>query len=414
MIDVLIIGGGASGLASAVAAKKENPHARICILEQKDMIGKKILSTGNGRCNFTNEKMGPEFFYSDHPENVDRVIKKFGTEDTLSFFRGLGIVPKEKNGYYYPRSEQATAILNVFKLFIKSSEIEVHTGTRVESIRKTKKGFLIETSEGKLEGRCIILALGGKASKVLGSDGSGYDLAKSFGHSMIPVVPALVQLRTKKHPLLKASGVRAEATVSIFSDEKFLAKDTGELQITAYGISGIPVFQVSRHAAKALYYKKDVAAELDFFPSMSEEELFDFYKKRRKEHNAYCAADFLVGIFNQKLIPCLLRGAKIREDVKVSELTDENLLMLSRTCKHTKLIVEDTNGFDNAQVCAGGICLKEINPDTMESLFCEGLYLTGELLDVDGICGGYNLQWAWASGVLAGIAAGKRINRRQV
>lgn len=412
MRDVIIIGGGASGLAAAISAARENPHAKVCIIEQKDILGKKILSTGNGRCNFTNEKMGIEYFHSNCLENVEHVLKKFGTEDTLRFFGELGIVPKDKNGYYYPRSEQASTVVSVLKMAIKALEIEVRAGVSVQSIRRTKKGFLLETSEGKLEGRCAILASGGKASKVLGSDGSGYSLAKSFGHSMVPVVPALVQLRTKNHPLLKASGVRTEASVSIFSNGTFLAKDTGELQITAYGISGIPVFQVSRHAAKAIYEKKEVVAELDFYPTMSEEALFEFLKERSIIMKNYHASDFLVGVFHQKLISCFLKGAKIRENAKVAELTTERFLALCNLCKHLKLTVEETNGFDHAQVCAGGVRLDEINPDTMESLCCEGLYLTGELLDVDGICGGYNLQWAWASGVLAGKAVSEKINRR--
>lgn len=405
MKDVVIIGGGASGLAAAVAAAKENPHAKICILEKKDMIGKKILSTGNGRCNFTNEKMGSEYFNSDNPENIRPILEKFGTSETLGFFRELGIMAKEKNGYYYPRSEQASAILNVLKNQLKISGVEIITEAIVSSIQKTKRGFFIDTTKGRLNARSVILSTGGKAAKVLGSDGSGYDLAKSLGHSMVPVVPALVQLRTKEHPLLKASGVRTEAKVRIFSDETFLSEDTGELQITAYGISGIPVFQVSRHAAKALYYKKKVYAELDFLPSMEEKELMMYYENRMKLMSGLSAADFLIGIFNQKLIPCLLRCAKIRENTKVSELTKQQLDSLLHCCKHLKIEIIDTNGFDNAQVCAGGIRLNEINPNTMESLVCEGLYLAGEILDSDGICGGYNLQWAWASGYIAGCAA---------
>lgn len=408
MRDIVIIGGGASGLAAAVAAARENPHAKICILEQKEIIGKKILSTGNGKCNFTNKKMGPEYFNSDTPLPIRQVLKQFGSEDTIRFFQELGIMPKEKNGYYYPRPEQASAVLNVLKNRLETAGVEIRTKTHVSAVKKTKRGFLIDTTQGKLEAGTVILSSGGKAAKVLGSDGSGYDLAKSLGHSMVPVVPALVQLRIKEHPILKASGVRTEAKVSIFSGEDFLSEDTGELQITAYGISGIPVFQVSRHAAKALYYKKKVYAELDFLPFMEEAELFMYYKNRVEMLNRLSVSDSLIGIFNQKLIPCLLRCAKIRENAKAPELTDWQLKSLVYCCKHLKIEIVDTNGFDHAQVCAGGIRLDEIDPDTMESVICDGLYLTGEILDVDGICGGYNLQWAWASGYLAGCDAAKK------
>lgn len=411
MYDLVIVGAGASGLVAAIAAHKENPNMKICLLEQKDQMGKKILATGNGRCNFTNEQMGVSYFHSDTPSVVMQVLEKFGTKETLNFFQSLGIYPKSKNGYYYPRSEQASAILNVLKLAIEASKTEIKTGVHISEIRKGRRGFTLFGDSGKIDAKCVILATGGKASKVLGSDGSGYALAKSLGHSLVPVVPALVQLRTRKHSLLKASGVRTEAKVSIYADGTCLASDTGELQITAYGISGIPVFQVSRHAAKALYENQKVQAELDFFPSMDEQELFSFYKELKNTMGDFSIADALVGVFNQKLIPCLLKCANIKNTTFVSELSDQQIESLAFVTKHLRLQVEDTNGFDNAQVCAGGVRLDEICPDTMESLCCDRLYLTGELLDADGICGGYNLQWAWATGYLAGISAGKKCSK---
>lgn len=411
--DIVIIGGGAAGLTAAIAAAGENKKASVCILEHKDILGKKILSTGNGRCNFTNAYMEASCFHSESIDYIERILKQFGTQETLLFFRELGIVPKSKNGYYYPRPEQASALLKVLTHAVGQAGIQCHTGVHVSGIKKTKRGFQIYTSENTVETRSVILTTGGKAAKALGSDGSGYALAKSLGHSMVPVVPALVQLRTKKHSLLKAAGVRADAKVSIWvrepsSSAVCLGEDTGELQITSYGISGIPVFQVSRHAARALYEKKRVEARLDFLPDFeSQEEVMRFMIERRRGRENDTASDFLTGIFNQKLIPCFLKCAGLKEKESVSALTDEKLERLVRCVKELFLEVTDTNGFDAAQVCAGGIRLDEIVPETMESVCCKGLFLAGEILDADGICGGYNLQWAWASGYLAGSNAAK-------
>lgn len=402
---IVIIGGGASGMTAAIAAARQQPGEKIRILEQKDLPGKKILSTGNGRCNFTNSCMKEECFFSDTPSFAGKVIEKFGTEDTLRFFRDLGVVPKERNGYYYPNSDQASAVLSVFRLKMKQLGIVCETGVRVRGIKRGKTGFRIFTDRDTIHADKVILACGGKAAPVLGSDGSGYDIARSLGHTIVPVVPALVQLKIKNHCLAKASGVRADARVSFFQDGVLCGTDKGELQITSYGISGIPVFQISRHAAKAVYYGRHAKVQIDFLPFLQEEEVAGFFRARREGKELLRIADFLVGIFNSKLIPCLLKKAAIREDTKVSEISEASWKRLFQTCKCLCLEVEGTNGFEHAQVCAGGVSLEEVDSCTMESACCRGLYLAGELLDVDGICGGYNLQWAWATGYLAGIHA---------
>lgn len=411
MKKIVIVGGGASGMMAAITAAERHPDTKVCILEHKDSLGKKILSTGNGRCNFTNEIMNTDCYYSDTPERIASVLERFGTADTLRFFRRLGIVEKSRNGYYYPRSDQASSVAQVMKLRLRELGVQTHTGVHVDKITRKKSGFFIEmhTKDGAkehMEAGWVILTTGAKAAPVLGSDGSGYDLAKSFGHSLSPVVPALVQLRVKNHPLAKAAGVRTEATVRILNDHKLLGQNTGELQITAYGISGIPVFQVSRHAAKALYYKKRVRAEIDVLPEFSEQEMIAMLRSGKKEKEKMSVSEFLVGIFNYKLIPCLLKCAKIPLQISVREFTDERIREFSHLCKHLTLEIESANGFDNAQVCAGGVRLTEVDMNTMESCYCNGLYLAGEILDADGICGGYNLQWAWASGYLAGLNAG--------
>lgn len=406
MKRVAIIGGGASGMFAAIAAATTNPHAQVMILEQKERIGKKILSTGNGRCNLTNEYMELSCFRSDTPEVIAPILEQFTEKDTMDFFEKLGVLMKSRNGYIYPRSDQATTILEMLQMKLEHLGVEVHTEVAVKEIQKGNKGFQIQTSKGKFQADCVILATGGKAASVLGSDGSGYGFAKKFGHHLSPVVPALVQLKTRKNPLQKAAGVRLDGKISAYDGEKLVASDTGELQLTAYGISGIPVFQVSRYLAKALYYQRKAEVEVDFVPYMEEEQWQTFIQNRRVQCMQWSVTEFLTGIFNQKLIPRILEIACIPSSKMVAELTEKDMQILMQRCKHTRLMVTETNGFENAQVCAGGVCLDEVNPETMESKLVEGLYLVGELLDVDGICGGYNLQWAWATGKIAGTHAG--------
>ena len=408
MLTIAIIGGGASGMAAAIAAKRQNRSARVMIFEHKDIPGKKILSTGNGRCNLTNEYMDVSCFRSDHPEKIAPVLERFNANDTINFFQELGILTKSRNGYIYPRSDQASAVLDVLRMEIKRLGIEVILSTHVKELSASKKGFRIFTDNKNYLADKIILATGSKAAKVLGSDGSGYQLAKSFGHRLIPVVPALVQLKVKNFSFAKASGVRTDACVKAIIDYKEVASDTGELQITAYGISGIPVFQISRYIARALYERKEAFVSVDFIPQMTEDELLQFFNRRKSILKHVDASEFLIGIFNQKLIPRLLESAGIRSNTKVDSINSEQLKNLVKQCKATLFSIADTNGFDNAQVCAGGVSLNEIHIETMESCYQNGLYIIGELLDADGICGGYNLQWAWATGMIAGENAARQ------
>lgn len=422
MKKIVIIGGGAAGMTAAAAAaqnsRKANQRSEIWILEHKDIVGKKILSTGNGRCNLTNEVMNSDCYYSENPKIVGQLLDEFGQEEALKFFRELGIVAKSKNGYYYPRSEQAAAVRELFQIYLEHLGVKIRANVHVTSIKRDRSAFIIHAAQSisakdtiSIKADKVILACGGMASPVLGSDGSGYALARSLGHSLVPVVPALVQLRVENNPLRQAAGVRTDGTVSIYENHKFMGADTGELQITEYGISGIPVFQVSRHAAKALYYKRPVRAEIDFLPEIPLETVTAVLRYKRKKQDKSRILEVMLGFFHKKLIPCLLKNAGIKPDLKICELNEPLLQSLLHTCKHFSLTISDTNGFEHAQVCAGGVRLTEINASTMESLRCGGLYLAGEILDADGICGGYNLQWAWTTGYLAGLNAVSDKNR---
>lgn len=407
-----IIGGGASGLVAAIEAARTDCNAQIFILEQKENIGKKILATGNGRCNLTNRKMEAACYRSENMDFVAGVLEEFGYEDTLKFFESLGLLVKFRGDYVYPRSDQASTVLELLRLELLRLGIQIYTGNQTLELSQTAKGFRIRTQEQTFRADQVILACGGKASPNLGSDGSGYGLAKSMGHTMLPVVPALVQLKVHKSPFAKAAGVRVDARVVALQGDTPLAEDIGEVQITAYGISGIPVFQISRYIAMGLYKKQKMSVMIDFVPERTEEELLSLLIERISGREDMTAGDFLTGVFHQKLIPRLLEQAQIRINTRVGEVTRRKWQHFSYLCKRMILPIEDTNGFENAQVCAGGIRTEEVNPLTLESRYVNGLYIVGELLDVDGICGGYNLQWAWATGYLAGRdAAGKPSGR---
>lgn len=409
MRHVAVIGGGAAGMMAAITAAREG--VKVTILEHKDRIGKKILSTGNGRCNFTNTYQTPACYRSDNRDFAWNIIQKFNVEKTISFFKELGIYPKDRNGYLYPYSDQAAAILEVLQIEIAKLDICVMTEINVLDIQPVKRGIRVTTDKKTITVDSVILACGSKAAPVTGSDGSGYQLAKLLGHRIVPVLPALVQLRCAEKFYKSISGVRVQGTVEIYADDISLASDTGEIQLTNYGISGIPVFQVSRYAAKAIYQKRSVTAVLNFMPDMNKDEFLSFLQERITLCPHKTLDEFFTGIFPKKLCELWIRLSRLPKEMRVSDLSGEQLERLVLLIQHLRTHITETNAFEQAQICCGGVDTTEINPDTLESNYVPGIYFAGELLDVDGICGGYNLQWAWSSGFVAGReAAGNASN----
>lgn len=408
-----IIGGGAAGIAAAITAARNNRRAKVLILEQKEKIGRKILATGNGRCNLTNRQIDASCveacYRGEDLSFVKNVLERFGYEETLEFFQSLGLVVKNRGDYVYPRSDQASSVLELLELELRRLGVEVYCGVKVKAVAQDRKGFCMTISGNQMKqiikADQVILACGGRAAFTFGSDGSGYDLAKSLGHHITPVVPALVQLKVKNHPFARAAGVRTEARVTALVDGREIAADTGEVQITAYGISGIPVFQISRFLALGLYQRKRAEVWLDLLPEYTEEEAFRLFEKLAEQRKDCTVGECLAGVFNRKLIPRILDLSGISFHMRMGTLDERRLRAAAGKCKKIILTISDTNGFENAQVCAGGALTEEVCPETMESRCARGIYLAGELLDVDGICGGYNLQWAWASGCIAGKAA---------
>lgn len=403
MRTVAVIGGGASGMMAAVTAASEG--ARVILLEHKDRIGKKILSTGNGRCNFTNIHQEPICYHSEDPLFPWEVVERFNAQAVISFFLQLGVYSKNRNGYIYPNSDQASAVLDAFRMELDRLKVEIRTGVECREIRPGKKGFTVLTDQGPVRADRVILCAGSKAAPTTGSDGSGYDLAKKLGHRILPVLPALTALKCEEKFFKSIAGVRANGSVSIWSGGECIAKDTGEIQLTDYGISGIPVFQVSRYASKLLYEKKETDAVLDFMPDFTKTQTDAFLRARAKTRPDKSAEMFLIGLFHKKLCDLWIRLSEIPRQRKAGELTEDEIARLTSLIKEFRVRVRETNPYDKAQVCCGGVDTREVNPETLESVYVPGVYFAGEILDVDGMCGGYNLTFAWASGYVAGKAA---------
>lgn len=403
MRTVAVIGGGASGMMAAVTAASEG--ARVILLEHKDRIGKKILSTGNGRCNFTNIHQEPICYHSEDPLFPWEVVERFNAQAVISFFLQLGVYSKNRNGYIYPNSDQASAVLDAFRMELDRLKVEIRTGVECREIRTGKKGFTVLTDQGPVRADRVILCAGSKAAPTTGSDGSGYDLAKKLGHRILPVLPALTALKCEEKFFKSIAGVRANGSVSIWSGGECIAKDTGEIQLTDYGISGIPVFQVSRYASKLLYEKKETDAVLDFMPDFTKTQTDAFLRARAKTRPDKSAEMFLIGLFHKKLCDLWIRLSEIPRQRKTGELTEDEIARLTDLIKEFRVRVRETNPYDKAQVCCGGVDTREVNPETLESVYVPGVYFAGEILDVDGMCGGYNLTFAWASGYVAGKAA---------
>lgn len=404
--DIVIIGGGASGLMAAITCHRQGGKA--VILEQKDKAGKKILATGNGKCNFTNLHQAEDCYRSSQPDFPLSALRKFSAEDTVQFFEDLGVLTKEKNGYLYPYSGQASTILEALTLEAKRLGVEIQCGEKVEHITKKNGLFTISCGKQILEANKVILSTGGKASPAQGSDGSGFDLARSLGHKLTPLSPALTGLKAKETYCKALAGVRCDAQVSLFLEDTYVTKDVGELQLTNYGVSGIPVFQICRFAGMALQKKQKVVVKTDFFPARKEKYLREIVLKQKKQHGNNTAEEAFGGLLNKKVLLVLLKQAGITPDQPISKIPEDKLMALCKLMKGLPFHITETNGYENAQVCAGGINTRDVNSDTMESKLVKNLYLAGEILDVDGICGGYNLQWAWSSGYVAGLNAAKQ------
>lgn len=402
MYDVIIIGAGASGLMAAAAAASKG--ARVALFEHKDDIGKKILATGNGRCNFTNTDMSVNKFHGSKAL-IKNGLSQFNYADTLRFFKELGIPAYDNAGYIYPNSRQAASVVAAFRMELMRLHVDVKTGINITDIKPAddRTGYCIQTDKGSFKSKRLIIACGLTASPKLGSDGSLFRQIEALGHHIQKPLPALCGFSCDGLNFKKITGVRCDATVASVIDGQMTEQNTGELQLADYGISGIPVFQISSLMSRALNKGQKVEVIIDFLPAFSDNELNGYIKDRSiTTTDNRSLNEMLNGLLNNKLLLELIHKSGVSPDKKGKLLTDDDCKSLTRSIKHTAVSVKKPRGLEFAQVCAGGIYTKEIDVRTLESKIHPGLYFCGELLDVDGICGGYNLQWAWTSGYIAG------------
>ncbi|KAI4447301.1 3-dehydro-bile acid delta(4,6)-reductase [Eubacterium plexicaudatum ASF492] len=411
--DAVVIGAGASGLMAAVTAARLG--AAVVLLEHMEQPAKKILATGNGKCNYTNADQNLENYYCEQPDFIRTVLAQFSYKDTIRFFNQLGIRPVEKNGTcMYPESEQASSVRNVLLAEVRRLQVPLFLSVGIRSIHKLQNNngtknrgrqvFEIQAKDETFYAHACILATGGMAAKKTGSDGSGYVYAKQLGHTIVKPLPALTALLVDAKNQKLPAGVRIPCAVSLYADGKQKALERGELQITDYGISGIVIFQFGRIASRALENGQRVSVCLDFKPDMETETLLSYLTERfgsiyQKQKNL---ADGLIGFLPDKLIPVLLKQAGLRTDEHCGNVNRKQIARLTGQIKQYDADVTGVKGFDAAQVTTGGVPVREICARRMESKKVPGLYFAGEIVDVDGKCGGYNLQWAWSSGYAAG------------
>ena len=396
-----IIGGGASGMAAALAAA-ENESNQVILMERQARVGRKLQATGNGRCNLTNLHCGEGGYHGDDAAFAETAITEFDPRATLDWFRGLGLFTvAEESGRVYPYSDQANSVVDVLRFALEKPNITQKLGFEVEKVKRTAQGFRLEGGGEAVECEKLIVACGGLAGTKLGGTMSGYKLLRSLGHHCTKLRPTLVQLKSGWGGVAGLKGVRANCHAAIYRNNTLHAESTGELQFTEYGLSGPVIFEVSRDVC---HEKGDWFCGLDFLPEISGETLLEELKRRRTTDLP--AGELLTGILHNRLGRVLTQSAGISAQTPVRELKNDQLLEAVRCVKEFEVSVTEPMGMDSAQVTAGGIVTKEFDPRTMESRLVPGLYACGEVLDIDGDCGGYNLQWAWSSGRLAGLCAG--------
>ena len=449
---VAVIGGGAAGMMAAIEAARAG--AIVTLIEKNPQLGKKLAMTGNGRCNYTNLDMSDRIggkFRGFHPEFAAPALDALPPEAVLDWFRAIGVEPRFRGSYVYPNSDQASAVVDALREELHRLSVKVHYNAEVKNIQRIEKDagyFMIQCTDATVKADRVILAAGSKAAPKTGSNGDGYFIARKLGHTIVPYVPALCGIRCAGDAFRALAGIRTEAALELVIDGHSVDREAGELQLVDYGISGIPVFQLSRYAAYALKEGKKAAVYINFLPGFTEagaavrnskrassasgistievsaaknaqnaraevsccaakaedpkDLAVQLYRQRQERLAGRKMESFFTGLLHQKLGQLLLRMASVRPELPVAELSEKQLRSLASLSVRFKAECVEMNGFLQAQVVAGGVDTTEVDPGTMASRLVPGLYFAGEVLDIDGICGGYNLQWAWASGFVAG------------
>lgn len=397
-----IIGAGAAGMAAALSAA-ENANVQVEIFERQARVGRKLQATGNGRCNLTNMNADRGGYHGQTPGFADFALAEFGPKETVAWFRKLGLFTvAEDSGKVYPYSDHANSVVDILRLALDKPNIHLRLGFEVQKIRRSGNSFLVENGEESVLCDKLIIACGGLAGTKLGGSMSGYKLLGKLGHKSTRLRPSLVQLKCQWGGVAALKGVRANCHVQILRDGEVFNESTGELQFTDYGLSGPVMFEISRDVC---YGGGSWIARLDLLPETSEEELRS--ELCRRAQTKLLTDELLTGILHNRLGRVLTKAAGIKGNQPISDLSDREIMQVINAVKSFEILLTEPMGMDSAQVTAGGVLTDDFDPQTMESKLVPGLYACGEVLDIDGDCGGYNLQWAWSSGYIAGQSAGK-------
>lgn len=398
--DCIILGGGAAGLAAC--AYLAGRGLRVIVVERLDRVGRKIMAAGNGRCNLSNEDMQPGY-YGEAAPFVSALYDEIPPQEVLQFFSSLGLMTASEDGRIYPRTMMASSVLDVLRNACENENVLLKTGCSAVSLTPSRRGgwsVQLESGDG-LFAPNVLCAMGGSASPQLGTDGTGTGMLAQLGHSVTPLYPALVQLRCDHGALKSLKGIRIQAALTLTAGGSIAARETGELLFTDYGVSGVCVFQLSQHAAKALAARKQVRLQINLLPEIAAEHLPLWLDSRIARHGSRDAQSLFTGVFARLLTLALLKEASIAPGTAASDLTNQQRSALIQAISAFSLPVTGTQGFKNAQVTAGGVSLEEVDPKSMASRLYDGLYIAGESLDVCGPCGGYNLHFAFAGGLAA-------------
>lgn len=416
---VAVIGAGAAGLAAAIEIMR-TPGAvgngvKVILIEKLDRVGKKILSTGNGRCNLSNINASADGYFGGRTL-VDAAFKRFSPEETLRFFRSIGLLcSADECGRVYPASNTASSVLDTLRHECERLGVKTVCSSRVESITEENGMFSVIIGTERVRARCVILSCGGKSSPKLGSAGDGYKIVEQMGHRVTPLMPSLVQLICTSPYLRSVKGLRFTGDAQLVANGKPVHTERGEILFADYGLSGIAAMQLSSHYARLSGGdRRSARVVLDFLPEYSYDGLGELLAERLYKMGYDSFGTFMTGMFHRRIFEMILKSCGLTQQnftgaVRSREVMDR----IKRAVKHFELPIEGVRGFDSSQVTSGGAAADEFDPETLESKLCNGLYVAGELLDVDGPCGGYNLQWAWSSGRLAGRSAAERILERR-
>ena len=404
MNTIAIIGGGASGMAAALAAR-ESLDNRVLLIERQNRVGRKLLATGNGRCNLTNEYADLTRYHGENVPFMAPAMERFPAEETLAWFRGLGLVTRTEaaSGRVYPLTDAASSVVDALRLALDARGVELICGCEIAELRRDGEGFSLTSSLTEtIPCNKVIVACGGMAGSKLGGTKAGYELLASLGHGRTALRPSLVQLRTENTYTRSMKGVRTQAKLTLERGGRVLDFAQGEVQFTDYGLTGPAVYDLSRAASLG---GEGCTVCLRLLPELDKAELMDYLMGKRNDFPNYKAENLLSGALHNSIARTILRRADIPADTRLWSLSDRSLALISELIRRFELPLLGTQGFEDAQVTAGGMDTLQFDPNTMESLLVPGLYACGEVLDIDGDCGGFNLQWAWSSGRLAGLAA---------